>query len=126
MYNITTLDNGIKIVTESIPTIRSISFGIWVKVGSQNENQNINGISHFIEHMLFKGTLTRSAKDIAEQMDAIGGQMNAFTSKQFTCYYVKILDTNFDKALEIISDMFLNSTFSENEMAKEKKLLSKK
>ena len=123
MYNITTLDIGIKIVTESIPTIRSISFGIWVKVGSQNENQNINGISHFIEHMLFKGTLTRSAKDIAEQMDAIGGQMNAFTSKQFTCYYVKILDTNFDKALEIISDMFLNSTFSENEMAKEKKVI---
>lgn len=123
MYNITSLDNQIKIVTETIPFVRSISFGIWVKVGSQNENEKTNGISHFIEHMLFKGTANRNAKDIAEQMDAIGGQMNAFTTKQMTCYYTRILDTNFDKALEIMADMFLNSTFDEKEMTKEKKVI---
>ena len=123
MYNVTELNNGIKIVTETIPFVRSISFGIWVKVGSQNENQKSNGISHFIEHMLFKGTSKRTAKDIAEQMDAIGGQMNAFTTKQMTCYYTRILDNNFDKALEIMADMFLNSTFNESEMEKEKKVI---
>ena len=123
MYNITKLDNGIQIVTETIPFVRSISFGIWVKVGSQNETSNLNGISHFIEHMLFKGTSKRSAKDIADQMDAIGGQMNAFTTKQMTCYYTRILDDNFDKALDIMADMFLNSTFDKTEMDKEKKVI---
>lgn len=123
MYNVTKLDNGIQIVTETMPFVRSISLGIWVKVGSQNEIPNLNGISHFIEHMLFKGTSKRSAKDIADQMDAIGGQMNAFTTKQMTCYHTRILDENFDKALEIMADMFLNSTFDENEMAKEKKVI---
>jgi len=123
MYEITRLDNGLKIVTESINFVRSISFGIWVKVGSQNENEKLNGISHFIEHMLFKGSNTRSARDIAEQMDAIGGQMNAFTTKQMTCYYVRILDENFDHALEILADMFLNSVFDMNEIEKEKKVI---
>ena len=123
MYNINKLDNGIKIVTEEIPFVRSISFGIWVKVGSQNETLNINGISHFIEHMIFKGTQKRNAKQIAKDMDAIGGQVNAFTTKQITCYYFKILDENFDKALEIMADMFLKSVFDETEMSKEKKVI---
>ena len=123
MYEITTLENGIKVVSENIPFVRSISFGIWVKVGSQNEDLNINGISHFIEHMIFKGTSKRSAKDIAEQMDEIGGQINAFTTKQMTCFYFKILDKNFDKALEIMSDMFLNSSFSDEEMEREKQVI---
>lgn len=123
MYEINTLDNGIKIVSENISFVRSISFGIWVKVGSQNEDLNINGISHFIEHMIFKGTDKRSAKDIAEQMDEIGGQINAFTTKQMTCFYFKILDKNFDKALEIMADMFLNSSFSDEEIEREKQVV---
>ena len=123
MYNIDELNNGIKIVTEEIPFVRSISFGIWVKVGSQHENLDTNGISHFIEHMIFKGTKKRNAKKIAEDMDAIGGQINAFTTKQMTCFYFKILDENFDKALEIMADMFLNSSFDEKEMSREKKVI---
>ena len=123
MYEINTLENGIKIVSENISFVRSISFGIWVKVGSQNEDLNLNGISHFIEHMIFKGTDKRSAKDIAEQIDEIGGQINAFTTKQMTCFYFKILDENFDKALEIMADMFLNSSFSDEEIEREKQVV---
>ncbi len=114
-----TLDNGLRIIAEKLDYVKSVSFGIWVKVGSVNENNNTNGMSHFIEHMLFKGTSNRSANQIAEETDNIGGQMNAFTSKDCTCFYIKVLDENLDEAVDILSDMFFNSKFEKEELEKE-------
>ena len=118
-HEIITLDNGLRVVMEDIPFVRSVSFGIWVKNGSRNEDESTNGISHFIEHMLFKGTERRSAKDIADTMDEIGGQVNAYTSKEYTCYYTRTLDTRFDVALDVLSDMFFNARFDPAEIKKE-------
>lgn len=115
-----TLINGIRIVTEEIPYVNSVSIGIWIKVGSRYENIENNGISHFIEHILFKGTKSRSAKDIANSIDKIGGQLNAFTSKECTCFYSKVLDTHFDTALDVLADMFFNSNFDCEEIDKER------
>ncbi|TFJ94706.1 M16 family metallopeptidase [Lentibacillus salicampi] len=118
-----TSENGLRIVSESIPAVRSVTIGIWVKTGSRNETEEINGISHFLEHMFFKGTNTRSPQDIAEAFDAIGGQVNAFTSKEYTCFYAKVMDTHKEEALEILADMFFNSSFDEEEMEREKKVV---
>ncbi|GGB30696.1 insulinase family protein [Virgibacillus dakarensis] len=118
-----TSENGLRIVLENIPAVRSVTIGIWVLTGSRNENEQNNGISHFLEHMFFKGTKTRSAKDIAEAFDAIGGQVNAFTSKEYTCFYAKVLDTHKELALDILADMFFNSAFDEEEMEREKKVV---
>lgn len=120
MYQKHQMKNGIRIVTEEIPYVNSVSVGIWVRVGSRNEEININGVSHFIEHMLFKGTEKRNAKEIANSIDKIGGQLNAFTAKESTCYYAKVLDSHFDIALDVLADMFLNSTFVKEEIEKEK------
>lgn len=117
------LSNGLRVVTEKIPTGRSVSFGIWVRTGSRNENPLNNGISHFIEHMLFKGTGRFSAKDIAEQFDAIGGNVNAFTSKEYTCYYAKVLDEHLPIAVDVLSDMFFRSKMDAEELAKEKNVI---
>lgn len=114
------LKNGIRIVAEEIKYVNSVSIGIWVKTGSRYENSLNNGVSHFIEHMLFKGTNKRSAKEIANSIDKIGGQLNAFTAKECTCFYAKVLDSHFDIALDVLSDMFLNSSFSQVEIEKEK------
>ena len=114
------LDCGIRLVMEQIPYVQSAAVGIWVKAGSADETERVFGISHFIEHMLFKGTTTRSAKKIAEDVDRIGGNINAFTGKEATCYYIKTLGSNLEKACEILLDMFLNSTFDPEEMEKEK------
>lgn len=119
MINKYTLDNGLRIVAEKIDYVKSVSLGIWVKVGSVNENDMTNGMSHFIEHMLFKGTTNRSANKIAEDVDNLGGQINAFTSKECTCFYIKVLDENLDEAIDILSDMFFNSTFNEEDIKKE-------
>lgn len=113
------LQNGLRIVAEKVPAVRSISFGIWVHNGSRFEKPEFAGISHFIEHMLFKGTKRHSAKDIAEKLDTLGGQINAFTSKEYTCYYTRTLDTHFDTALDVLSDMFFNSKFDEEDIKKE-------
>jgi len=118
-----TSSNGVRIVLESMPAVRSVTIGIWVKIGSRNENLHNNGISHFLEHMFFKGTKTRSAQDIAEAFDSIGGQINAFTSKEYTCFYAKVLDTHKEFALEVLADMFFESTFDEDEMEREKKVV---
>jgi predicted Zn-dependent peptidase len=118
-----TSPNGLRIVQEQIPSVRSVTIGIWVLTGSRNETKINNGISHFLEHMFFKGTDTRSARDIAEAFDAIGGQVNAFTSKEYTCYYAKVLDTHKDLALEMLADMFFHSSFDEEEMEREKKVV---
>ncbi len=114
-----TLDNGIRIVMEKIDYVKSASIGIWVNVGSNNENDQTNGLSHFIEHMLFKGTINRKANEIAEDIDNLGGQLNAFTSKECTCFYVKVLDENIKDAVDILSDMFFNSLFQQEEIDKE-------
>ncbi len=120
MYKKILLDNGIKVVTNNIPHVKSVSIGIWIKAGSIYEDINSNGISHFLEHMLFKGTYNRSASEIASEIDGIGGQLNAFTSKECTCYYAKVLDSHIDLAIDILSDMILNSKFDENNIEKEK------
>ncbi|MFC7442762.1 M16 family metallopeptidase [Laceyella putida] len=118
-----TLPNGVRIVAEKIPHVRSIAFGIWVGTGSERETLQDNGISHFIEHMMFKGTKKRSARQLAEAFDEIGGQVNAFTSKEMTCYYAKVLDQHFTTALDVLSDMFFESVFAEDEIEKEKKVI---
>ncbi|MDP4092009.1 MAG: pitrilysin family protein [Bacillota bacterium] len=123
MYKKIVLKNGVRIVCEKIPYMRSVSVGIWVATGSRNENTTNNGISHFIEHMLFKGTRNRTAKEIAEIIDNIGGQINAFTGKECTCYYTKTLDTHIDIAIDILSDMFFNSKFSKTDMDVERKVI---
>ncbi|CAM4032057.1 M16 family metallopeptidase [Lederbergia lenta] len=118
-----TCQNGVRIVLEEIPTVRSVAIGIWVGTGSSDENEKNNGISHFLEHMYFKGTETRNAREIAESFDSIGGQVNAFTSKEYTCYYAKVLDNHAPFALEILADMFFNSTFDSEELNKEKNVV---
>ncbi len=118
-----TCQNGVRIVLENIPTVRSVAIGVWIGTGSRNENPENNGISHFLEHMFFKGTKTRSAREIAESFDSIGGQVNAFTSKEYTCYYAKVLDNHANFALEVLADMFFNSTFDEEELKKEKNVV---
>ena len=123
MYKKHILGNGVRVVCEKIPYVRSVSLGIWVKTGSRNENIRNNGISHFIEHMLFKGTEKRSAAGIAEAIDNIGGQLNAFTGKECTCFYAKTLDTHLDIALDVLADMFFNSTFVKKDIAVEKKVI---
>ena len=94
--------NGIRLLTEEVPHVRSVSLGIWVQVGSRDESTEISGISHFIEHMLFKGTEKRSAKDIAESLEAVGGQLNAFTTKEYTCFYIRLLDEHLDLGLDVL------------------------
>jgi predicted Zn-dependent peptidase len=120
MVKIQNLQNGICLVGEEVDFVRSVSIGIWIKNGSVDEEICNNGISHFIEHMLFKGTSNRTAKDIADQMAHIGGRVNAFTSKEYMCYYAHVLDEHFDISLDILSDMIFNSIFNVEEMEKEK------
>ncbi|SFE38088.1 M16 family metallopeptidase [Alteribacillus iranensis] len=120
MVQKTTLDNGLRIVTEHMPAVRSLSIGIWVGAGSRYETAINNGISHFLEHMFFKGTDTRSPAEIAESFDRIGGQVNAFTSKEYTCFYAKVLDQHAEIALDVLTDMFFHSMFLEEELEKER------
>jgi len=114
------LKNGIRVVYEQIPAIRSVSIGIWVGAGSLHEYAEINGITHFIEHMLFKGTTSRSAKQIAVEMDSIGGSINAFTAKECTCYYAKVLDEHLRIAVDLLCDILLHSELVSEEMEREK------
>jgi len=111
MFAKTVLDNGIRILSEERPGARSVSLGIWVENGSRHESRHQSGISHFIEHLLFKGTERRSATQIAEEMDTVGGVLNAFTGKETTCYYAKVLDENLPLAIDLLSDLFLHSVF---------------
>ncbi len=118
MKEIITLNNGLRIALEKMP-LNSVAFGIWVKNGSRYESEQESGISHYIEHLLFKGTKNRTAKEIANEMDKIGGQMNAFTSKEYTCYYAKTLDKHLKKAVDILTDMFFNANFDDEDIKKE-------
>lgn len=119
-FDIVTLPNGLRVVGERIPHFRSVSVGLWIGTGSQNEYPDEAGISHFIEHMVFKGTQRRSARQIAEEMDAVGGQLNAFTSKECTCFYAKTVDEHLDLATDIVCDLAVNPGFDAGEMEKEK------
>ncbi len=123
MYEKTVLSNGIRIITEKIDHYKSVSLGIWVGTGSRDENSINNGVSHFIEHMLFKGTPSRDTLLIARELDAIGGLANAFTGKEYTCFHSKVLDKDFNKLVEILSDIFLNSSFDPAEIEKEKQVV---
>ena len=120
LYRKTVLENGIRIVTETIPHVRSVSIGVWADVGSRDENPTKNGISHFLEHMVFKGTKKRSVRDIAQSLESRGGYLNAFTTKEQTCFYARVLDTNLAEAIDVISDLVLNATFKQRELEKEK------
>lgn len=120
MFNKTILDNGIKVLTEEINEFKSASIGVWVHAGPRNENRKINGISHFIEHMMFKGTERYSATDIAEIMDSVGGHLNAFTEKEETCYYTRVVDKHVPLAMDILADMFINSKFDPVEIERER------
>ena len=123
MVSIQTLQNGVRVVSEPIAHARSVSIGVWVKVGSGTEQSGEEGIAHFIEHMLFKGTATRSAKDIAQAFDLFGGDVNAFTTKEATCFYTTVLDDKAEEAIEILQDMLLHSNVDESEMEKEKMVI---
>jgi len=114
------LPNGLTILTEKMDHIRSVSIGIWVKSGSRHEDPNVNGISHFVEHMVFKGTSSRSAEDIARQVDSIGGNMDAFTGKETICFNVKVLDEHLPVAVDILSDLVLHPVFDVNEITRER------
>lgn len=123
MFTKTVLDNGIRILSEEMPSTRSASLGIWVENGSRHELRHQNGISHFIEHLLFKGTEQRSAARIAEEMDAVGGVLNAFTAKEYTCYYAKVLDENLPLAIDLLTDIFLHSVFDREEIERERSVI---
>ncbi|MFB5191477.1 M16 family metallopeptidase [Alicyclobacillus fastidiosus] len=117
------LPNGIRVVGEEIPTLRSVSIGVWVKTGSRYETEQENGVSHFLEHMFFKGTDRYSAKELAQVFDELGGQVNAFTSKEYTCFYSRVLDEHFTVALDTLANMLLSSTFADDELEKEKRVV---
>src|SRR5438132_5124959 len=114
------LPNGLTILTEEMQHIRSVSIGIWVKTGSRHEDSHVNGISHFLEHMVFKGTKGRTAADIARQMDSIGGNMDAFTAKECICFNVKVLDEHMPIALDVLSDLVLNPVFDTSDITRER------
>src|SRR3954449_1586507 len=117
---ITTLANGIRVITEAMPHVRSVSVGMWIGSGSRREIGDQNGISHFIEHMLFKGTTSRSAEDIARSVDSIGGNLDAFTSKELVCFNTKVLDQHLPQAFDVLADLVLHPMFREEDIEKEK------
>src|SRR5919197_358330 len=123
MFAKTVLDNGIRVISQEMSDHRSVSLGIWVENGSRHEADHENGISHFIEHLLFKGTERRTAAQIAEEMDAVGGVLNAFTAKEHTCYYAKVLDENLPLAIDLLTDIFLHSTFDSEEIERERSVI---
>lgn len=122
-YQKTILSNGIRVITEAIPYLKSVSIGIWVTTGSRDEGPHENGISHFIEHLLFKGTERRTAFDIAKEIDSVGGTLNAFTGREYTCFYAKVIDKNLPLAIDLLSDIFLHSLMNEADVEKERMVI---
>src|SRR3954469_19892182 len=117
------LPNGLRLLTERMPHVRSVSIGVWLARGSRHEPQEKSGIAHFVEHMLFKGTSTRSAEDIAQTIDSIGGQMDAFTAKEYASYYIKVLDEHLPLAVDVLSDIVMNPAFTAEDIEREKKVV---
>lgn len=114
------LPGGLRVVTETLPTVRSATFGIWVGVGSRDETPALNGATHYLEHLLFKGTARRSALEISSAIDAVGGEMNAFTAKEYTCYYARVLDTDLPLAIDVVSDMLTGSLIRQEDIDAER------
>jgi len=117
------MDNGVRLITESMPHVRSVTIGVWLMRGSRHESDELGGIAHFVEHMLFKGTQTRSAEDIAQAIDSIGGQLDAFTAKEYASYYIKVLDEHLPLAVDLLADIVLRPAFPEEEIDREKKVI---
>jgi predicted Zn-dependent peptidase len=117
------LDSGLRLITESMPHVRSVSIGVWLMRGSRHERDEQGGIAHFVEHMLFKGTATRTAEDIAQTIDSIGGQLDAFTAKEYASYYIKVLDEHLPLAVDLLSDIVMNPRFADDELDREKKVI---
>jgi predicted Zn-dependent peptidase len=117
------LGNGLRLLTESMPHVRSVSIGVWLTRGSRHEAPSDSGVAHFVEHMLFKGTASRSAEDIAQAIDSIGGQLDAFTAKEYAAYYIKVLDEHLPLAVDILSDIILNPAFNTADIEREKKVV---
>src|ERR1035441_4712749 len=116
----TTLSNGVRVITEAMPHVRSVSVGVWIGTGSRRETAQQTGISHFIEHMLFKGTTSRSAEDIARSVDSIGGNLDAYTAKEMVCFNTKVLDEHLSLAFDVLADLVLHPRFDEEDIEKEK------
>src|SRR5436189_228955 len=117
------LDNGLRLLTERMTQVRSVSIGVWLTRGSRHEAAERSGIAHFVEHMLFKGTTTRTAEDIAQAIDSIGGQLDAFTAKEYASYYIKVLDEHLPLAIDILSDIVRNPAFTGEDVEREKKVI---
>ena len=117
------LPNGLRLLTERMPHVRSVSIGVWLARGSRHEPRDQSGIAHFVEHMLFKGTATRSAEDIAQSIDSIGGQMDAFTAKEYASYYIKVLDEHLPLAMDVLADIVRRPAFNESDLEREKKVV---
>jgi predicted Zn-dependent peptidase len=116
-------DNGLRLITETMPQVRSVTIGVWLTRGSRHESEAQSGIAHFVEHMLFKGTATRTAEDIAQAIDSIGGQLDAFTAKEYASYYIKVLDEHLPLAVELLSDIVLRPAFAPDDIEREKKVI---
>lgn len=123
MYHVTTLSNGLRVATAEMPRMASVSLGLWVGIGSRYEPKPLNGVCHFIEHMLFKGTERRSARQISEEVEGIGGYMNAFTSEENTCFHARVHHEHFAAVLDVLMDMFLHSRFASRDVAKERDVI---
>ncbi|MGI6552967.1 MAG: M16 family metallopeptidase [Bacillota bacterium] len=123
MYQKHILKNGVRVVIEEIPHAHSAVIGLWVRTGSRYENDRNRGVSHFIEHLLFKGTANRTAKQIAEELEVLGGSLNAFTAKEYTCFYARVLGEHLPKAVDLITDMFFHSNFAPEDIEKERKVI---
>jgi len=122
-YNKTILPNGIRVLTQEVNSIKSFTLGIWVNVGSRDEEKSLNGLSHFIEHCVFKGTKTRNAKEIASSIESLGGYINAYTTKEHTCFYTRALNEHFSKSFEVLADLIKNPIFPQEEIEKEKSVI---
>ena len=122
-YRKTILSNGVRVLSEEIPYVRSVSIGVWVMVGSRDEQEKTNGVTHLIEHMVFKGTKKRNVRMIAQSLESVGGYLNAFTSKEHTCYYARVLDEHAEKAIDILSDLIINPLFNAKDLEKEKAVI---
>ena len=123
LYGKTTLANGARVITETIPSVRSIAVGVWIHTGSRDEAPDDAGISHFIEHMVFKGTARRRMHQIAKRLESVGGFLNAFTSKEYTCFYARALDEHLERAIDVTCDLVLQPLFPEKELVKEKEVV---
>src|ERR1700754_4522411 len=119
----TVLSNGLLVLTESMPHVRSVSMGAWVGSGSRDEAAEVNGISHFVEHMVFKGTTSRSAQQNAREVDTIGGNLDAFTGKEAVCFNIKVLDSNVPAALDVLADLVLHPTFTPDDLEREQSVI---